>query len=191
MTRAEFLQRLRKGLSRLPASVTQEIMTDYEAHFADGAQAGRSEADVAAALGDPARLARELRAEAGLKRWEEEKNPSAAIAAIIAVVGLGALDLLILLPLLFGVVTVMIALFTASLAVVVAGGAVMVAGPFASPPGGAAAAILGGLGLAGVGIGVAALLVVITIWLVNALVWYGRLHFQLIKPALTQKPEEV
>ncbi|OYW97171.1 MAG: hypothetical protein B7Z12_22070, partial [Caulobacter vibrioides] len=32
---------------------------------------GRTEAEAAAALGDPDRLARELRADAGLRRWEE------------------------------------------------------------------------------------------------------------------------
>ena len=38
-------------------------------------------AETAAALGDPDRLARELRAENGLKQWEEKKNPSNAMAA--------------------------------------------------------------------------------------------------------------
>ena len=42
---------------------------------------------MAVALGDPARLARELRTEAGLKRWETERNPSAAASAVFAVLG--------------------------------------------------------------------------------------------------------
>jgi len=189
MNRAEFLHRLHKGLSRLPASICKEIMADYEAHFADGMEAGRTEDEVAAALGEPERLARELRAEAGLKRWEAEKNPSAAIGAVIAVLGLGAIDLLILLPILVGVLTAMIALFTAALAVVVAGGAVLVIGPFSGVPGGPFAAILGGLGLVAVGVGSAALLTVITIGLINALVWYGRLHLRAVKPALAQSED--
>jgi len=45
--------------------------------------------------------AAELRAEADLKRWEEQRNPSAAASAIFAVLGLGALDVLILLPILY------------------------------------------------------------------------------------------
>lgn len=67
MTRAEFITRLRRGLSGLPATTIADIVADHEAHFADALAAGRTEAEVAAALGDPGRLARELRAEAGLK----------------------------------------------------------------------------------------------------------------------------
>ncbi len=43
-----------------------ELIADYEAHFTEGSAAGRSEEDVSRALGEPGRLARELRAEAGL-----------------------------------------------------------------------------------------------------------------------------
>ena len=46
-----------------------------------GIAAGRTEAEVASALGDPVRLARELKAEAGIQRWHQEKNPSAAAGA--------------------------------------------------------------------------------------------------------------
>src|SRR5471032_2549411 len=77
MSRQLFLDRLRAGLRGLPAGAIDEIAADYEAHFAEGRAAGREEIEVAAALGDPDRLARELRAEAGLKRWEAERNPSA------------------------------------------------------------------------------------------------------------------
>ena len=67
MNRQAFIDRLRLGLSGLPAAAINEAVADYEAHFAEGAAAGRTEEEVAAALGDPARLARELRAEIGLK----------------------------------------------------------------------------------------------------------------------------
>ena len=72
MTRQEFLRRLRAGLVGLPTASANEIAADYETHFDDGIAAGRSEAEVAAALGDPDRLARELRAEAGAQRWHQE-----------------------------------------------------------------------------------------------------------------------
>src|SRR5690349_2876440 len=100
VTQAEFLARLRQGLRGLPPATVNDIAADYETHFADGMAAGRSEPEVASALGDPARLARELRAEIGLQRWETVRSPSAAATAIFAVLGLGALDILILLPVL-------------------------------------------------------------------------------------------
>ena len=184
MTRADFMARLRKGLVGMPTAAAAEIAADYETHFQDGAAAGRGDAEVAAALGDPDRLARELRAEAGIQRWRQEQNPSAAAAAVFAVLGLGAIDILILLPFLMGVIGTLIGLFIAVIAVFFAGGAVMVAGPFAGAPGGALAAVLGGLGLMAGATSVGALLTVFTIWLVNAVVWFARLHYRLLKPAL-------
>src|ERR1700761_7869496 len=109
MTRNEFMTRLRAGLAGLPEPAQADIVADYETHFSEGAAAGRSEADVAAALGDPDRLARELRAEVGVKRWESRRTPGAAPAAVFAVLGLGAIDLLVLLPILITVVSVICA----------------------------------------------------------------------------------
>jgi uncharacterized membrane protein len=184
MTRQEFLRRLRAGLVGLPTASANEIAADYETHFDDGIAAGRSEAEVAAALGDPDRLARELRAEAGAQRWHQEKNPSAAAAAVFAVLGLGAIDILILLPILMGVIGTLFGFFIAAIALFFSGGAVMVAGPFAAPPGGPLAAILFGLSLMAAATTLGALLAIVSIWLVNGLVWFARLHYRLLKPAL-------
>lgn len=184
MTRQAFMARLREGLRGLPAQAQADILTDYENHFADGAAAGRSEPEVASALGDPDRLARELRAEAGLKRWEEERNASAAGAAVFAVLGLGAIDIIVLLPILMGVAGAIVGVAVAVIAVFFAGGVMFAAGPFTDPPGGVAAALLGGVGLMAAASSAGALLTILTIGLVNALVWYGRLHYRLLKPAL-------
>ncbi|WP_426040819.1 DUF1700 domain-containing protein [Brevundimonas sp. TWP2-3-4b1] len=191
MTRTEFLSRLRQGLVGLPMSVAAEIVADYETHFDDGIAAGRSESEVATALGDPARLARELRAEAGAQRWHQEKNPSAAAAAVFAVLGLGAIDILILLPILMGVIGTLFGMFIAVIALFVSGGAIMVAGPFAGFPGGVAAALLAGLGLMAGAASAGALLAILTIWLVNGIVWFARLHYRLLKPALTPQANVV
>jgi uncharacterized membrane protein len=184
MTRQAFIARLREGLRGLPQQAIDDIVADYETHFVDGEAAGRSEADVAAALGDPGRLAREVRAESSLSRWKEERSPSAAAGAIIAVLGLGAIDLLFLLPILMGVAGAIFGLFIAAIALFVCGVAVFVAGPFTGFPGGVGAALLGGIGLMAGSASLGAVLTLITIGLVNALVWYGRLHYRLLKPAL-------
>lgn len=184
MTRAEFLSRLKRGLLGLPTSAAAEIVADYETHFDDGAAEGRTEAEVAAALGDPDRLARELRAESTAQRWRQERNPSAAAAAVFAVLGLGAIDILILLPILMGVLGSIFGVFVAVIAMFIAGGVVFVAGPFAGFPGGAVAALLGGLGLMAGATFIGALTTLVTVWLVNGLVWFARLHYRLLKPAL-------
>jgi uncharacterized membrane protein len=184
MSRQAFLSRLRAGLAGLPPRAIEEIAADYEAHFAEGEAAGRTEAEVAAALGDPVRLARELRAEAGLKRWEAERNPSAAAGAIFAVLGLGALDVLVLLPILIGVGGVLLGCFIAVIVAVFAGGVMMIGAGFYHGPGGGLAALLTGLGMIAGSVSGGAVLTLITTGLLNLLVWYGRLHFRLLKPAI-------
>jgi uncharacterized membrane protein len=184
MTRQAFMVRLREGLRGLPPQAIADIVADYEAHFTEGEAAGRSEADVAAALGDPGRLARELRAEATLKQWEERRSPSGAAGAVFAVLGLGAIDLLFLLPVLMGIVGALFGLGVACVGVLVAGGVVFAAGPFTGFPGGAAAALLAGLGMMSGAAAIGSIVILVGIGLVNALVWYGRLHYRLLKPAL-------
>lgn len=184
MNRAEFLARLRRGLVGLPAATANEIVADYEAHFADGAAAGRSEAEVAEALGDPDRLARELKAEAGAQRWRQEPSASSAAGAVFGILGLGAIDILILLPIALPVFGTVLSILVAGVAVFIAGGFVLVAGPFLGGPGGAAAAALLGVGLMGLGIFMGGTMALLTKWLIDATVWYARLHYRVIKPAL-------
>jgi uncharacterized membrane protein len=188
MTRQEFISRLASGVAGAPETVRRDIVADYDAHFNEGAAAGRSEADVAAALGDPDRLARELKAEAGLRRWESERNPEAAAAAVFAVLGLGAIDLLVLLPILVGVVSVMCALAIVIIVGFIAGAVIFAAGPFGHGPGGPGAALLFGLGLMALSVFNGSILTLVSIGLTNGLVWYGRLHFRLLKPAIDPQP---
>src|SRR5436189_152333 len=65
-----------------------------------------------------------------------------------------------------------------------AGGFVFAGGPFMEPPGGPLFAIFTGLGLMSGAICGGAILTLVSIGLVNATVWYGRLHYQLLKPAI-------
>lgn len=184
MTRQAFLARLRDGLRGLPPQAVADIMADYEAHFVDGEADGRTEAEVAAALGDPDRLARELRAESTLNRWREERSPSSAAAAVFAVLGLGAIDILVLLPVLIGLVSALVGVAVAVIVAFFVGAFMFAAGPFLDPPGGPAAALLGGIGIMAGSASGGAILTIISIGLMNALVWYGRLHYRLLKPAL-------
>ena len=82
MTRDQFLDTLAERLRGLPPDEIDELLDDYASHFAEGMAQGRSEAEIAAALGDPVRLARELRAEAGLRRWESARTPGTMPAGI-------------------------------------------------------------------------------------------------------------
>lgn len=184
MTRDEFMKRLRRGLNGLPADMVDDVAADYDAHFDAAREEGRSEAEVAEALGDPSRLARELRLEAGIKRWEEGRTPSSAWAAVVAFLGLGAIDILFLLPILVPAIGVMIGLYLAMLGIFIAGGAIMIAGPFSGFPGGALTAILIGFGFMAAAVAFTALLSIASIWIINGLMWFGRLHYRIIEPAI-------
>lgn len=65
MSRALFLAKLKQGLAGLPQPEIDEIAADYEFHFSEAAATGQSDDDIVARLGDPARLARELREQRG------------------------------------------------------------------------------------------------------------------------------
>ena len=184
MTRDEFLARLHRGLGGMSKDATDDIMSDYATHFEAARDEGRSEAEVAEALGDPGRLARELKLEAGVRRWQAVRTPSSAASAVIGVLGLGALDILVLAPIMLPVLGVFFGLYVALIAIFVAGGAVLIAGPFSGFPGGAIAAMLSGLGMMAAAIGFGALLTIVTVWVINVLIWFGRLHYQVIKPAI-------
>ena len=87
MTKAEFLDTLRRRLAGLPRDEIDELVGDYATHFADGMAEGRNESEIAQALGDPMRLARELRAEAGFRRWEEARTPANFFAVLFGLLG--------------------------------------------------------------------------------------------------------
>ena len=182
MTRDAFMAALKANLAGLSPIAADEILGDYASHFDEGLAAGRKEEDIAAALGDPARLARELRAQAGLRRWDEERSPSAAAGAVLAILSLGAIDLLILLPILLVVSSLIFAFCCVGVALTVAGVIMLMVSPFAIFGGHFVQALLGGMGFLSTGVAVGALMGVAVIGLIDLLIRYGRFHVRLIKP---------
>ncbi len=187
MTRNEFMTRLRQGLVGLNPDYIREVMSDYETHFEDGAQSGRSEEEIAAALGDPGRLARELRAEAGFQRWEKARTPGNLVGAMLALMGLATVDVIFLFPFLCAMFGIFVGFSVACLVLVVVGFALMIGALF---PGlawfGATGGIevlavgLAGAGLVALGVGLGALFSLVVNFVFRALVRYARLHFRLI-----------
>ena len=185
MTRLEFLDTLRRRLSGLPQAEIDELIADYAAHFADGKAAGRSEAEIAAALGDPMRLARELRAEAGFRRWETARTPANFFAVLFGFLALIAVDFVFLLPLLGG-----LALFTflaglAMLGLCIAGMVLMLR-LFHWDHGFTLhylTRVFSGIGLLGFGIGGGALLLLMIDHVVRLLGKFARLHYELLNKA--------
>ncbi len=195
MTREKFIAALRDALGEIPPEAVADVVGDYEAHIAEAIRRGRSESDAIAALGDPARVARELRAEIRVRDWQSRRDPAAAVRAIVALIGIGAADLVLVAPLVaigFGVI---VALALTALGIIGSGVLLLVAAT-TQPPAEAlrelfavAAADLRGSGLLALALAsgaVAALAasLLLAVAVVNATVWYGRLHYRLIRPAV-------
>jgi uncharacterized membrane protein len=185
MTRDAFLHTLRSGLAGLPSPEIEDIVNDYAAHFAESDASGRNEAEVAAALGDPTRLARELRAEAGLRRFEAHWSLSNLIAATLALTGLVVVDILFLLPLLIVAVVVALGLAIALVAVG-ALGLKMIITALLFHGGGTLSATVGqffiGAGLVSCLLGGGALLLLGLGAGIRVLGHYARLHYRLARP---------
>ena len=187
MNRAAFLNRLRDGLKGLPQYAINEIIADYEAHFAEGASAGRSEDDVSAALGDPIRLARELRAEAGIQRWEAEPSPRNFWGVVFAFLGLAMLDFWFVFPILCAMIGMFFAFFGISIAMFVCGilalASALSFGAFFPELGSLTLRTLLGVGLLSGGFGLFALLVILAKWFTGLLIKFARLHYRLLDSA--------
>jgi uncharacterized membrane protein len=186
MNRAHFMAQLRDGLAGLHHTDISDILADYESHFADGAADGRTQEEVAAALGDPARVARELRAEVGFRRWEENRSAGNFLGVVLALLGLATLDFVILLPFLCALAAIFFGLSVACLGLIV-GGSFLLFNllPFGwhTAMGNGAMQLLVGLGLVSGAIGGGALLLLLMDIIAKLLIRYARLHFRLFDSA--------
>lgn len=98
MKQEPFIQQLRQALDGLPKHAIDEIVADYREYIGDALAAGRSEEDVIAALGDPAKLAREIKAQASYRQWQQRRSFSNLAHVIASIAGLGLLNVLLLAP---------------------------------------------------------------------------------------------
>jgi uncharacterized membrane protein len=73
LNKEKFLQELAGALTRLPVDERDDIVRDYEEYFAAGQANGKTEAEIAKALGSPKKIARELLADyhvdAAVREW--------------------------------------------------------------------------------------------------------------------------
>ena len=185
MNKAAFLRSLRDGLAGLPAADIDEILADYSAYFDEGLASGRSEENVAAALGEPARLARELRAETGLRRWENHRTLRNSAAALMALGGLAAVDILLLLPLLFAAVLIVLVLSLVIFVLGIIGIGLLLSVfklAFVEPVTTIMLRVLASIGLISASAGIAMLLVLALNGAVRKLGDFARLHYRLLKP---------
>lgn len=97
MTKNEFLTKLDRALKGLSFMEKQDILQDYEEHFALAMEEGKSEEAIAERLGSPGQIAKELMATYHLEKVDRELSTVNIFRAVWAVIGLGFFNLVIVL----------------------------------------------------------------------------------------------
>ncbi len=133
------------------------------------------------------RVARELRAEAGFRRWEEDKTPGNFLGVIFGLLALLAVDFMFLLPILGSLLVFVLASFAGVMALCGVG-IFLIFSPMVNlftlgDQSLSVASGFAGLALLGFGVGSGALLLLFGDLVVRGLGHFARLHFTLIKRA--------
>ncbi|KRG14904.1 HAAS signaling domain-containing protein [Lederbergia galactosidilytica] len=97
MNKREFLLELERYLRSLSTVEKNDILQDYEEHFTFGIEEGKSEEEISAALGSPKQLAREILADYHIEKMETSKSTGNVFRAVWSVIGLGFINLILVL----------------------------------------------------------------------------------------------
>ena len=74
MNKTEYMNRMRDLMENVDQDIVEEIMQDYEEHFSMGMKEGRTEEEIAAELGDPEEMAKELKDICGQQQHTEQRS---------------------------------------------------------------------------------------------------------------------
>lgn len=97
MNKEEFLAELDTALKYISAEERQDILQDFEEHFAVGREEGKTEEEIAAGLGSPQQIAKEMLASYHIEKVETTATTGNIFRAVWAVIGLGFFNLVIVL----------------------------------------------------------------------------------------------
>lgn len=121
MNKDEYIEKLNRLIKKLPEEDKEDIISDYEEHFAIGMEKGRSEEEISKALGDPKTVAKQIKAEYMVKKAEDKPSAGRLIEAVLAVTGLGLLNLILIAIPALGAAAIILGLIVTGLAVVFIG----------------------------------------------------------------------
>lgn len=121
MNKREYLEKLSKLLRKLPKEDRNDIISDYEEHFAIGLEKGRTEEEISKALGNPKNVAKQIKADHIIKKAEDKPSVGGMIEAILAAMGLGLFNLIFVTVPVLIVAAIILTLFVAGFAMILAG----------------------------------------------------------------------
>jgi uncharacterized membrane protein len=120
MSQEAYLASLKRSLSGLPADQIEDILRDYEQHFADAMQSGRSAGEVARALGEPRKVALEFKALMHLEAFQTKHSLANFVRMALGFV-LAAGFNLVFLPFMLVAPLLLLSLYLASACTLVGG----------------------------------------------------------------------
>ena len=124
----EFLELLAKALGRMSAEQKQDILSDYREHFEAGRLAGKSDTEIALALGDPKQLGRLFTADRAVERAQRANGIKSVLHMLGAIARYQLLGGLMMGCLYLTALCVLIPLFAAALSLIGIGAAALVYG---------------------------------------------------------------
>lgn len=98
MSKLDYLDALKRAMTGIAPETQAKTLAFYEQRFVDGVDAGRTEADVAAELDDPKKIAMTLRASIHMQAFETRKNPANFVRMAFAAIGLLIFNLMMIVP---------------------------------------------------------------------------------------------
>ncbi len=121
LNKKEFLNVLKKGLSGLEKEERKDILLDYEIHFAEGIKQGKSEELICEDLGSPKEIGKLYKANILIDEADKNVSTDNILKAIMASIGLGIFNIVLVLGPFLGLLGVVIAIFATSIALVTSG----------------------------------------------------------------------
>lgn len=136
MTKQAFMHAMSKELSGLPKEERQDILMEYDVHFAEGLKAGKTEEQITAELGSPRELAKMYRVDALIQQAQTNVSTNNIMRAVLATIGLGLLNLILVVGPFVGILGIIVGIFGISIGFVVGGLILFVSavfGPLSAP----------------------------------------------------------
>ena len=119
----DYLNKLEKSLRYMSADEKAEIVQDYREHFEIGLEAGKSEQQIIAALGDPRELAKMYTALGATRRAHESKSVKDTWQMLGAIARYKVGGGILMASLYFAALSAMLVLFAAAVGLIGGGGA--------------------------------------------------------------------
>lgn len=186
MNKKEFLSKLDENLKFLSRKEREEVIKDYEEHFANALSAGKKEADIVKSLGNPKVIASSYKFEAEAAKTGNKINVANIINGIYVAFGLGFFNLVFVFAIYMGTIAIFIGLMSIALAFFLTGASAMfisilptlpswMSMPFALE----SLNLLSRLSLALIGVGFVSLSVVLFIlfYQLGKLIYFGTINY--------------